>query len=375
MPYWGLRDYGVDGQLGLERSPDEYLAAMVGVFREVKRVLHPSGTLWLNIGDSYNQGAKGAAGGFDPKNGARRFGVRPNEQGVDGLKPKDLCGIPWRLALALQADGWWLRSEIIWAKLNPMPESVTDRPTKAHEQVFLLSKAERYFYDAEAVREGASTFGRQNSFRTNGDSKNGLIDRSWHAAPEDRYDIPGRNLRTVWSIPTESFPGSHFATFPRKLVEPCIKAGTSERGCCPECGAPWEREVESERVPTRPGNASKVYGPQDMILHPDSPYQDHAGIICGNRDPGRHISVKSTVGWHPTCSHGHDPIPCIVLDPFIGSGTTIVVADALGRRGVGMDLSRDYLGLARRRIERPHAPVMRPAVNDDLPLFAGSLNP
>jgi DNA modification methylase len=201
-PYWGLRDYGVEGQLGLEKTPEEYVAKMVEVFREVRRVLRDDGTLWLNLGDSYtgsgvNDGRTNA--GLNQGN-AREGNLgssRPNTK-IEGLKPKDLVGIPWRVAFALQADGWYLRSDIIWAKPNPMPEGVTDRPTKSHEYIFLLSKSARYFYDAEAIAEACVN------------------------------DNTTRNKRSVWTVATAPRKGSHFATFPLELPELCIKAGTKQ---------------------------------------------------------------------------------------------------------------------------------------------------
>jgi len=202
-PYWGLRDYGIQEQLGLEAIPEGYVAALVDVFREVWRVLRDDGTLWLNLGDCYNayNGGSGPSSRIDhPLNERNRqkpsvptgFGLRNK-----GLKPKDLVGIPWRVAFALQADGWYLRSDIIWAKPNPMPESVTDRPTKAHEYIFLLTKSERYVYDAEAIKE------------------EGVV---WYS----------RNRRSVWVIPSQPYPEAHFATFPEALVEPCVLAGSPE---------------------------------------------------------------------------------------------------------------------------------------------------
>ena len=244
-PYWRLRDYGCNGQLGLEATPEEYVANLVAVFREVWRVLKDDGTLWVNMGDSYSGGktgrndnnpadlarraiayGTGTGNGCGPRNGKQR-------PVPDGLKPKDLCGIPWRLAFALQADGWYLRSDIIWHKPNPMPESCTDRPTKSHEYIFLLSKQERYFYDAEAIREPAT----EDRFRKhpngypykpehkqqepgNGNRNN----HSWNAAKTQLVDC--RNKRTVWTVATQPYAEAHFATFPEDLIKPCIMAGS-----------------------------------------------------------------------------------------------------------------------------------------------------
>jgi DNA modification methylase len=280
-PYWGLRDYGTPGQLGLEATPEAYVESMVAVFREVRRVLRSDGTVWLNLGDSYaNAGQSGLNnnGGGTSTLGPKRDGLgddnkawtrtRPPQTVPFGLKPKDLVGIPWRVAFALQADGWYLRSDIIWSKPNPMPESVTDRPTKAHEYLFLLSKSPKYYFDADAVRETAdpasakryeSAFFVGPKHESGGYSATGAT----HTAGLKSFD-GGRNIRSVWTIATAPYPGAHFATFPPKLVEPCIKAGSPEGG--------------------------------------------------------------------------------VVLDPFAGSGTTGMVAQSLSRRAVLIDLSMDYLG-------------------------------
>lgn len=239
-PYWGLRDYGHDGQIGLESTPDAYVARIVKVFREVRRVLRDDGTLWLNLGDSYAATTK-QSGRNDhdrPHNGETRGTYDVGTAGaktklrvsLGSLKPKDLCGIPWRVAFALQADGWWLRQDIIWHKPNPMPESVRDRCTKAHEYVFLLTKSERYYYDAEAVSEAlsgkphapgnkcvADAGHLRNDFGTD------AMQRVWGASGR-------RNRRSVWTVTTKPYSGAHFAVMPSDLVEPCIKAGCPEGG-------------------------------------------------------------------------------------------------------------------------------------------------
>jgi DNA modification methylase len=228
----------VDRQIGLEPTPDEFVAALVGVFREVRRVLADDGTVWLNLGDSYASHDPGGRrpgeflnpGGRQPMNEGAQARNRAGTYRPNGVKAKDLIGIPWMVAFALRADGWFLRSDIIWAKPNPMPESVTDRPTKAHEYLFLLSKSARYFYDAAAIREDASSHLRQNSLRDDWGPKAEQIDRTWHGPPKDRYDEPNRNKRSVWTVATQPFPGAHFATFPPKLIEPCILAGCPEGG-------------------------------------------------------------------------------------------------------------------------------------------------
>jgi DNA modification methylase len=219
-PYWGLRDYGVDGQIGLEETPEEYVEKMVAVFREVRRVLRDDGTLWLNLGDSY-------AGNCSRASTGGRAGF-----GTPMLKPKDLVGVPWRVAFALQKDGWYLRSDIIWSKPNPIPESVTDRPTKAHEYVFLMSKSQRYYYDAEAIREPVKENSGQNMRAPKlGDHRK---DGNYKTVTQKTYsEIKGANRRTVWTVATQPFSGwartsRHFATFPVNLVIPCVKAGTKE---------------------------------------------------------------------------------------------------------------------------------------------------
>lgn len=236
-PYFGLRDYGHDGQIGLEPTPDAYVAELVALFREVRRVLTDDGTLWLNLGDSYASFRDGKAtpdttrgddvGTLVPKGSAMNR-MASTFKGTS-VKHKDLIGIPWRVAFALQADGWWLRSDIIWHKPNPMPESVTDRPTKAHEYVFLLSKSARYFYDAAAIaEESTGQGGAAASFKRG--TKDHIIPNQSVAQHrldrDDRQDTGSRNARTVWSITTQPYKGAHFATMPPELAQRCILAGS-----------------------------------------------------------------------------------------------------------------------------------------------------
>jgi len=539
-PYWGLRDYGVDGQLGLEKTPEEYVAKMVAVFREVKRVLRSDGTLWLNLGDSYNQGNKGQSGelALDSKQAtnkgshATRRGenLAPSRKGIAGLKPKDLCGVPWRVAFALQADGWYLRQDIIWAKPNPMPESCTDRCTKAHEYLFLLTKRPRYFYDQEAIKEpfadermGNPNGGGQyavDAFQLLGTQK-GRSKGEWNV----NGSASGRNKRSVWTVTTQAFSGGvsygkyriasqdcpvhdyqadrsrvqqygeqqgvsrfvrnlgtddrpvppqegvavaiplnpsvslsrecvaidrnteshkmamsserdaifygilpchteyrghldrcaaifdrtrgsstagddvsgekglcpevqtrvyivciqtfekplkdcrcyytgkpqirqdHFAVFPPKLIEPCILAGTSKKGCCPECGGPWERVVEKYDT----GSTQKM--PDGMATHAG----DHGTIHKDGREKGKGgnpVMANKTTGWRPTCSDYcsdviHDPVPCIVLDPFMGSGTVAEVAAGHERAYVGIELKQEYADMAAKRLEAWESGVTR----------------
>ena len=690
-PYWSLRDYGVAGQIGLEPTPDEFVAGMVRVFREVWRILRDDETCWLNLGDSYSGGKTGRTDG-DIHHRTRKttdaiYPISGYARDIPvGFKPKDLIGIPWRVALALQADGWYLRSDIIWAKPNPMPESVTDRPTKSHEYVFMLSKSERYFFDQEAVREAAADSVIARAAYAVGGTKWPDERKDGGRSQERRYSdyASGRNIRTVWTIPTEAYPGAHFAcvdeetecltidgwkmhgdlkpgdtaaqfnvetgilcwgtiedvarypvenesmvhaknrdvemiltpnhrtiiarrhnetrqwlpltvieardlkpshaipvsapfagiveepvsadwaellgwylaegcetvcgwtveiyqsrsanpekvdrirslliavgaefteasatrdwrdeprtlvafqikgfaaaylrqwcpgkgfhpsvlrwsatlltrlldglidgdghrredgrfsfiqrskasadmaqaigvrlgyatmlsrrsegsysvyftekrlisfrgtngegadiktepytgivwcpklpfgtwvarrngrafitgnTFPRRLVEPCVKAGTSEKGVCPECGAPWVRISNVEQVPDKGGGC--VGGSQFAADPRDSGNVRGWGLERTRR-------VSTTLGWQPTCSHGLAPVSATVFDPFVGSGTTLVVANALGRRAIGCDLNREYLELAARRLDRPHAAVPRPMRQESHPLF------
>lgn len=281
-PYYGLRDYGTDGQIGLENTPSEYIEKLVAVFGEVRRVLKKDGTLWLNMGDSYAGSGKGAAANPDD---AKKYKQGTNK-GMLGAtattkiksteyKRKDLMGIPWRLAFALQADGWYLRQDIIWYKPNCMPESVKDRCTKSHEYIFLLSKSDKYYFDSEAIKEPAITSDRTSprgskatKTPNSGRRKQDAVELRRYKGFNERFM---RNKRDVWSMSTHGYKEAHFATFPEKLIEPCVLAG------CPESG--------------------------------------------------------------------------IIIDPFLGSGTTAVVAVKNKRRCVGIELNSDYVDMAIRRIQ------------------------
>ncbi len=237
-PYWGLRDYGHDGQIGLESTPEAYVARMVEVFREVRRVLRDDGTCWVNLGDSYNNAGsskngtgldgkqRGGATGADGECGYKKRDLRHALKG-SGIKHKDLVGIPWRVAFALQADGWWLRQDIIWHKPNPMPESVRDRCTKAHEYVFLLTKSGKYFYDAEAVKEPAVQAGRERSDRVGGIK---YVNGVKHSDGSVFSGSDTRNKRSVWTVTTKPYSGAHFAVMPPAIAETCIKAGCPDGG-------------------------------------------------------------------------------------------------------------------------------------------------
>lgn len=445
----------VDDQLGLELTPDCqgwatgepcgecFICRMVAVFREVRRVLRPDGTCWLNIGDSYASKTRGSDNGWDksrltnPGNvqkaqaaSLRKTGERHRGKEV-GLKEKDLVGIPWSLAFALRADGWWLRRDNIWAKRNPMPESTQDRTTSSHEYVFTLAKSARYFFDADAIREEAAweRWGIQTSPKygesdhrarwmktkapdgwdtSSGEGGHGSVPRNgrakgvpaevmargrnkrsvWEEAEEHedaaswlaelflecmRTDDPLAD--TVWSIATEPFAEAHFATFPTKLVEPCVKAGTSERGVCPDCGGPWERVAAVSY--DNPGNRT-TNGPRSI---------ERKWIESGTAGFAQRLEKRvETTGWRPTCVCYDDLYratlprpraskrwqnitwwerararpgvstwktePAVVLDPFAGACTTLLVARRLNRASIGVELNADYAELGRRRVAR-----------------------
>jgi len=314
-PYYGLRDYGgEEEQIGLEETPEQFIENLVKVFREVKRVLHPSGTLWVNIGDSY-WGGKGASGQGDSEYQERRASegesfnrghhqiggskkTRPTDKKHPVIKPKDLVGIPWRLAFALQADGWYLRQDIIWSKPSCMPESVRDRCTKSHEYIFLLSKSKKYFYDSEAIKEPVADPSRKNY--QNGSRRNGVNhDRNDNDLNERMQNVvfESRNKRSVWNISPKPYSEAHFAVFPPELIEPCVLAGTSQGGCCSKCFAPYVKNLPS----------------------------------CDCEDA--------------------EQKPCTVLDPFGGSGTTAGVALKHRRNAILCELNDSYVDLMVGRIK------------------------
>lgn len=285
-PYWGLRDYGVEGQIGLENSVEDYVASLVEVFREVKRILKDDGTLWLNLGDAYagsgrgrNADGKGNPGKVHRQSPGQHGGILKVSKAVEGLKPKDLIGLPWRVAFALQADGWYLRQDIIWNKPNAMPESVTDRPTKSHEYIFLMSKEPNYYYDHDAIKEPAiygtmdvrgsqGAFGPPQKQKRADKAKGSFSGKYGHEAFRAIRDK--RNKRSVWTVTTKPLKEAHFATFPEDLIEPCILAG------CPLDG--------------------------------------------------------------------------VVMDPFFGSGTTGLVSLKHGRNFIGIELNEDYIKIAEKRL-------------------------
>lgn len=393
-PYFGLRNYGVDGQIGLEETPQQFVANMVEVFTGVRRLLRPDGTLFLNLGDSYAGywGDKKAAAENRPSaadgNGFS-MNSRPKFHACfddTGIKPKDLIGIPWRTAFALQDAGWWLRSDIPWVKRSAMPESVTDRPAKALEYFFMLTSSAKYFCDMEAIRMGvtASSLARWSQDiesqvgsdrvpgKTNGNMKAvGNRDRS---LPTNRNGITGslddtptgsRNFRNadLWfqsvgepyglvgtgdeivgiDINPGGFKESHFATFPPKLIEPFVKCGTSQKGQCSVCGSAWIRNTQVVKAPRR---------------QVSSDYAEHAnGQSQGNLTTQRwdEPDTRTTVGWKPSCSCGSGVEPQTIIEPFAGAATTLIVAKKLGRKAIGIELSEEYCEMAARRIERETA--------------------
>jgi len=337
-PYWGLRDYGHDKQIGLEPTPEAYVASMVNVFREVRRVLRNDGTLWLNLGDTYNNMK---VGNTQQNVGAKRHNTDTFRKELwRGLKPKDLIGIPWRVALALQADGWWLRQDIIWHKPNPMPESVTDRCTKSHEYVFLFAKSEKYYYDSEAVREPNAAAYSNNAA----------------GVDVDRYSELGRNRRSVWTITTKPFKDAHFAVMPEALVEPCLLAGTSEHGCCISCGTPYKRRI---LVTSPDGRQAEMQGRHNYDSNGNPLMGDNQidkgvrGSFTVHNDSTQKVLRKETIGWKPGCNcENNQPISCVVLDPFAGSGTVGAVAKRFNRSSILIELNPTYIDLIHKRLNK-----------------------
>ena len=365
-PYWGLRDYGVSGQLGLEPTYQEHIQNIVELFRAIKPKLKDSATIWLNYGDSYAATVNGTkvkdqiknkvqfAGKYLIDGDDRTFRDKPFSTIQGSLKPKDLVMIPNRIAIALQDDGWWIRSEIIWHKPNPMPESVRDRPTSAHEKIWLITKSKKYYYDANAIREPltSSSIKRLNqdiknqkgSTRANGGMKsNGNM--------KAICNIEGKNKRNVWTVTTKPFKDAHFATFPKDLIEPCIKAGCPEKVCV-ECGTPYKKNYKRQRI------RRDELDPADPRYRPNK-YKGGYEEINGKGDAGYQSS--EFIGFEKDCNCETDKFEGgVVLDPFGGSGTTGIVAQSLNRQAILIELNKNYINIAKKRI------------NKELGMFSGS---
>lgn len=319
------------GAYGLEPTIEMYVAHTVEILRELRRVLRPDGVLFWNIGDSYAT-CRGNTYGKPGRDNLAAPVVIGHSKIVDGLKSKDLCLIPARVAIAAQQDGWWIRSMIIWAKPNPMPESCTDRPTDAYEHILMLTKSERYFWDADAVREPGAEPDRVRA-DVFGGNKGDVVNHS-HGSLSMGHAT--RNLRNVWTFPTQPFSGAHFATFPEEIPRRCILAATSARGACTQCGASWDRvtdrHVEFESGSGRAGNPPAGKNGADYEQAQSGDYDIRMGPVIDSK----------TIGWRPTCEcrgqHGKTR-PCLVLDPFAGSGTTGRVARALRRHAVLADVA------------------------------------
>jgi DNA modification methylase len=401
VPYFQLRSYLPEGhpdkakEIGLESTLELWVARLVSIFQEVRRVLHPSGTLWLNCGDAYagstcggptgkssldgsvssheqakeakriaasNDGPRIGSGSSFRRDRAPRLDVK--HKSASGLKEKNLMGLAWRLALALQDDGWILRSEITWIKKSPMPESVLDRPTNATEKVFLMAKEGNYYYDSFAVREkqtgNAHPRGDGLTPKTAPESDRLVkAKESFHSSTSQWAESPDgqRNMRNYWILGTEPYPGEHYAVFPTALPRRCILAGTSAKGVCPRCLAPWERIIEEgppdEEWRKRSGaDSTGGYFGQSTKNHDAHGIQNASDV---KRRILEGMVTKRTIGWQPTCECANDlgplqPIPATVLDCFAGTFTTCEVAMELGRSSIGIELSEAYCREGRERL-------------------------
>lgn len=392
-PYWGLRDYGVEGQIGSEKTPEEFIATMVDVFRLVRDTLRDDGTLWVNLGDSYSAspGQRKTTDKVGPKQETNNGSNTTGSRSVNGFQAGSQLLMPHRVALALQADGWILRSTVIWHKRSPMPESISGwrwvkcrvkvsggggggsrggsrggggngrptnvkpewlakwspcpgcdkcrandgwilrkgkwRPTTAHEYVFLFSKSEKYYCDGDAVAEVSTSPLGPSNKQTHKYAENGQRSSSFH----DMVAVETRNPRSVWTLSHEPYREAHFATYPTELVRRMLLA-TSPAECCSKCGTGYAPAIQTERIPTRPGTAPKEGGEE------------------ANRDPERHVQRTSILGYRPTCSCKAPAGRAIVLDPFGGSGTTAQVAVHYGRDAIICELNEKYVGMAEKRI-------------------------
>ena len=362
-PYWGLRDYGVGGQIGMEATPAEFVAALVRVFAEIRRVLRPDGVCWVNMGDTYNSAPAGSPSADyvlnqDKGDGvyARRYqnnhaggtgsamDARRSSGMVASLPSKSRLGMPHRLVFGLQDDGWIWRDEIIWHKPNPMPESVRDRTTKAHEYVFMLTKSPRYWYDQQAIAEDATgDRGNRKAFRgdgayTSNQSFNNSTPRENEVKGNSGVPNITRTRRSVFSIPSEPTPFAHFATYPQALIEPFILAGCPARTCA-VCGAPHVRETATIGMIADGGKRKRFDAPGAKV-------SDTSVFATGQ------YALKHSLGFIPTCTCAAATIPGIVYDPFMGSGTTALVARRLGRDYLGSELNPEYHALAVSRLQK-----------------------
>ncbi len=397
-PYWGLRDYGVDGQIGLEDTPEAFVEVMVQIFIEVKRVLRKDGTLWLNIGDTY---AGSGFGYFNESNSYLQSTSRGTILEREKLRevkknqktkcnPKDLVGVPWMLAFALRESGWYLRQDIIWSKPNPMPESVKDRCTKSHEYIFLLSKSKKYFYDHESIKTPLKDQSIAALIRSIEKKPQGWANSNKYHDTDPRYPkrtprpldnrkgnqgtggIPiglngssfknhknylkengellhssKANKKSVWEVATQGFKQAHFATFPEKLIVDCIKAGTSEFGCCSNCKTPYKRVIDRKLVPTKKASYNSKVDDRDRAA--DKLDQGSNRSKDGHK-PGWCYESKTT-DWEANCNCNASVEKCIVLDPFMGAGTTALVARKLDRNYVGFELNPEYIEIANKRLK------------------------
>lgn len=339
-PYWGLRDYGEANQLGLEDTPEEYVENLVAVFRGIKRALRDDGTVWLNLGDSYSGSGRSGKGSSDSINQEHHHLEHIHSKIVPaGLKQKDLVGIPWRVAFALQADGWYLRQDIIWNKPNPMPESVQDRCTKSHEYIFLLSKNVKYYFDNESIKEDSKFPDGPNSHH-----KIKAVENVYSANLQKIGANPKRNKRSVWTITTKPCIEAHFATYPPDLIEPCVLAGCPEKVCV-ECDTPYVRQVESKRL-------RRNELPKDDPRYRPNTYEGSYKDINGKADAG--YTETKDLGLKKQCQcETSETKSGTVLDPFAGSGTTGMVAKQHNRNAILIELNEEYIEIAKQRINPP----------------------
>jgi DNA modification methylase len=388
-PYWQLRDYQVDGQIGLEPTAKEFNQSLVSVYSEVRRVLHPTGILWVNIGDSYSGGGnkRGKNSPISNKQASSQgcTGQLSDIPMMDGLPRKNLKGMPWRFAFAMQDDGWVLRDAMIWHKPNPMPTSQKDRCTSCYEYIFQFTQSPNYFFDMESIKEPISektltantTPVKKTSEGMGQDAGQNM--NAWMEKNGGRYHasmkVP-RNIRT-WS--TRGYKGAHFATYPIELPEFCIRASVPKAGVCAKCFTPYRRVIESTRRPTRPGENTKIKMPDGWdtgegghgSFHREGrekgEYRDTAEV--GNRDPQRHVTETRTIRWDAGCNCDCGNARPAVLDPFSGVSTTGLACSRLGCDYVGIELNPEYAQMSRDRIQADLVKGFEPnehAVNLDL---------